>query len=349
MFTPQDLTLVDLTKELVTLFALAVGGFSLAMLLTPVYTFAAYRYRFWKKQRTTSTTGENLEVFTKLHAAKFRRNIPTMAGIIALIVVTIVTVALNFEREQTWLPLAAFVGGAAVGLIDDIINLRGNGIGSAGLRSSVKFGLITLIAAVCAWFFYAKLGYTDVYVPFYGPLEVGWFIIPLFILVVVTTSNAVNISDGLDGLAGGLLATAFGVFGSIALLQGNFGIAGFCFTIIGVLMSYIWFNIHPARFFMGDVGSFAYGTALGVVAMLTDSLFLLPIIGFVFVLEGGSSLIQVISKKFLKRKVFLSAPIHHHLEAMGWPEPKVTMRFWIIGQVVGFVGLLLAFAGGIIA
>ncbi|HRK41002.1 MAG TPA: phospho-N-acetylmuramoyl-pentapeptide-transferase [Candidatus Saccharibacteria bacterium] len=349
MLLPEAFSLVDLTQELVKLFALAVGGFSLAMLLTPVYTYVAYRYRFWKKQRTTSTTGELLEVFTKLHAAKFRRNIPTMAGLIALIVVTLVTMVANLDREQTWLPLAAFVGGAMVGLIDDVINLRGSGIGAAGLRSSVKFGLITLIAVIGAWFFYSKLGYTDIHVPFYGALEVGWLIIPLFILVVVSTSNAVNISDGLDGLAGGLLATSFGVFGVIALLQGNFGIAGFCFTIIGVLMSYIWFNIHPARFFMGDVGSFAYGTALGVVAMLTDSLFLLPIIGFVFVLEGGSSLIQVVSKKFFKRKVFLSAPIHHHLEAMGWPETKVTMRFWVIGHIVGFVGLLLAFAGGIIA
>jgi len=349
MLLPEAFSLVDLTQELVKLFALAVGGFSLAMLLTPVYTYVAYRYRFWKKQRTTSTTGELLEVFTKLHAAKFRRNIPTMACLVALVVLTLVTLLANLDREQTWLPLAAFVGGAMVGLIDDVINLRGSGIGAAGLRSSVKFGLITLIAVIGAWFFYSKLGYTDIHVPFYGALEVGWLIIPLFILVVVSTSNAVNISDGLDGLAGGLLATSFGVFGVIALLQGNFGIAGFCFTIIGVLMSYIWFNIHPARFFMGDVGSFAYGTALGVVAMLTDSLFLLPIIGFVFVLEGGSSLIQVVSKKFFKRKVFLSAPIHHHLEAMGWPETKVTMRFWVIGHIVGFVGLLLAFAGGIIA
>lgn len=344
----DTLSLTDLSQHLVKLFALAVGGFSVAMMLTPVYSFYAYRYRFWKQQRSTSTTGEVLEVFTKLHAQKFTRHIPTMAGLIALVVVVLVTVFFNLDRQQTWLPLAAFVGGGIVGLIDDVINIRGKGKGVGGLRSSVKFALITLLAGVGAWFFYTKLGYTTVDVPFLGALGLGWLIIPLFILVVVTTSNAVNISDGLDGLAGGLLATSFGVFGVIALLQGNFGIAGFCFTIIGVLMSYIWFNIYPARFFMGDVGSFAYGMALGVVAMLTDTLFLLPIIGFVFVLEGGSSLIQVVSKKFFKRKVFLSAPVHHHLEAMGWPETKVTMRFWVIGQVFGFLGLLLAFAGGLI-
>lgn len=342
------LTSIELTEQLVKLFALAVGGFSLAMLLTPVYTLIAYRYRFWKQQRVTSTTGEALTVFNKLHAQKFTRNIPTMAGAIAVVAVSVVTLLFNLDRQQTWLPLAAFLGGAAVGLIDDVINIRGKGKGSGGLRASVKFAMITLISAVSAWFFYSKLGYNDIYVPFVGSLEVGWLIIPLFIIVVVTTSNAVNISDGLDGLAGGLLAIAFGVFATIALLQGNIGIAGFCFTIIGVLMSYIWFNIYPARFFMGDVGSFAYGMALGVVAMLTDTLFLLPIIGFVFVLEGGSSLIQVISKKYFGRRIFISAPIHHHLEAIGWPEAKVTMRFWVIAQIVGFIGLLIAFAGGLI-
>jgi len=345
----ESITIAELTKELVKLFALAVGAFSLAMLLTPVYTYAAYRYRFWKKPRTTSTTGEALKVFSKLHEVKHRRHIPTMAGLIAVIVISIVTLLLNWDREQTWLPLAALIGGAAVGLIDDIINIRGDGTGVSGLRSSVKFLMITAVAAVGAWFFYSKLGYTDVMVPFVGQIELGWLIVPLFILAVVSTGNAVNISDGLDGLAGGLLANAYGVFAVIALLQGNFGIAGFCFTVMGALFSYIWFNIHPARFFMGDVGSFALGTALGVVAMLTDTIFLLPIIGFVFVVEAGSSLVQIVSKKFFGRRVFISAPIHHHLEAMGWPETKVTMRFWVIAQIVGFVGLLLALAGGNIA
>ena len=129
-------------------------------------------------------------------------------------------------------------------------------------------------------------------------------------------------------------------------MQGNALMAGFCFTVVGALLSYLWFNIYPARFFMGDVGSFALGTSLGVVAMLTDSLFILPIIGFVFVLEAGSSLIQIASKKIFKRKVFISAPIHHHLEAIGWPETKVTMRFWVIAAVTSFIGVMVAVAGG---
>ena len=162
----------------------------------------------------------------------------------------------------------------------------------------------------------------------------------------MSAGNAVNISDGLDGLAGGLLMSAFGAFGIIAVLQGNFGIAAFCMTVVGALLSYLWFNVAPARFFMGDVGSFALGISLGVVAMLTDTLFLLPIIGFVFVLEAGSSLIQIFSKKVFKRKVFIAAPIHHHLQALEWPKTKVTMRFWVIGQVCAALGVILALTGG---
>jgi phospho-N-acetylmuramoyl-pentapeptide-transferase len=341
-------TLGQFTNEATTVFSLSFLAFVVAMLLTPIYTYFAYRYRFWKRPRTQATTGEATPVFTKLHAEKHKRNIPTMAGIIMVLATAFITVLFNLDRQQTWLPLAALIGGGAVGLIDDIINIRGNGGGLKGLRAPIKFAMITLIAAIGAWFFYYKLGYSTLHVPFVGDFSIGWWLIPLFVLVVVSTGNAVNISDGLDGLAGGLLTTAYGVFGVIALLQGNYGLAGFCFTIVGVLLSYVWFNIFPARFFMGDVGSFALGTALGVVAMLTDTLFLLPIIGFVFVAEAGSSLIQILSKKLIHRKVFLSAPVHHHLEAIGWPEVKVTMRFWVIGQVSGALGLMLALAGGYI-
>lgn len=341
--------LQTLTHEMTTTFVLSIATFLLAMLLTPLYTYVAYRYRFWKKQRSTSTTGEKLQVFTKLHANKFKRNIPTMAGVIGVIAITVITLCFNLDRAQTWLPLAALIGGGAVGLLDDVINIRGQGLGVAGLRSSFKFAMITLLALALGWFFYVKLGYDSVHVPFLGDLFLGWIIVPIFAFTVVATSNAVNISDGLDGLAGGLLAISYGVFGTIALLQGHALLAGFCFTVLGALLSYLWFNIYPARFFMGDVGSFAFGTSLGVVAMLTNTLFLLPLIGIIFVIEAGSSLIQIASKRIFKKKVFISAPIHHHLEASGWPETKVTMRFWVIACVSGCVGILLALAGGHIA
>jgi phospho-N-acetylmuramoyl-pentapeptide-transferase len=348
MKTLESITLSTLTDHMVGTFLLSVGAFMLAMLLTPIYTFVAYRYKFWKKQRTTSTTGEKLEVFNVLHANKFKRNIPTMAGIIGLVSILVVTVSFNLNRAETWLPLAALVGGGLVGLLDDMINIRGKGMGVAGLRSSFKFIMITVLAVGLGVYFYSKLGYDSVHIPFVGEWVLGWLIVPVFALAVVSAGNAVNISDGLDGLAGGLLATSFGAFGMIALLQAHFLLAGFCFTVVGALLSYLWFNIYPARFFMGDVGSFAWGTSLGVVAMMTNSLFLLPIIGILFVIEAGSSLLQILSKKLLHRKIFLSAPIHHHLEAKGWPETKVTMRFWVISCVAAFLGVLLAMAGGTI-
>ncbi len=343
------MTLESMTADLIHVFLLSIGAFLFAMFLTPIYTFFAYRYKFWKQQRSTSTDGKKLEVFTKLHAAKFRRNIPTMAGIIGVFSIAAITLLFNLDRAETYLPLAALVGGGIVGLIDDIINVRGLGGGVGGLRSGMKFTMITLIGVVLGWFFYTKLGIDSFHVPFVGEVAIGWLIVPLFTFAVVATGNAVNISDGLDGLAGGLLAISFSTFGVIALLQGNSMMAGFCFTVVGALLSYLWFNIHPARFFMGDVGSFAFGVALGVVAMLTDTLLLLPVIGLVFVLEAGSSLIQILSKKIFKKKIFISAPMHHHLEAIGWPETKVTMRFWVIGCVVAFTGFVLAIAGGHIA
>jgi len=342
----MEQTIIGLTDELTTTFALSVGAFLMSMFLTPIYTLLAYRYKFWKKQRTNSTTGEKLEVFTKLHADKFKRNIPTMAGVIFVISIILISFGFNLDRGQTWLPIAALIGGAIIGILDDIINIRGQGDGIAGLRSSYKFISITVIGLALGWFLYAKLGVNSLHIPFFGSLVVEWVIIPLFAFAVVATSNAVNISDGLDGLAGGLVAISYIAFGVIALFQTQVFLAGFCFTVVGALLSYLWFNIYPARFFMGDVGSFALGTSLGVVAMLTNTLFLLPVIGIVFVIEAGSSLIQIASKQLFHKRVFISAPFHQHLEATGWPETKVTMRFWIIGVTAAFVGVWLAFAGG---
>lgn len=341
-----------LSQELIAnapkLFIFSLASLILATMLTPIYTFVAYKYKFWKKQRETSTTGEKLKIFTKLHAAKFKRNIPTMAGAILVIVVSVITLLFNWSREQTYLPLAALIAGGAVGLLDDVINVFGTGKGVAGLRSRIKFLMIALLGLGLGWFFHYKLEYSSILVPFAGAWEVGMWIIPIFAFAVVATGNAVNISDGLDGLAGGLAAMSYASFGLIAMLQANYGLAIFCFTILGALLSYLWFNVYPARFFMGDVGSFALGSALGVVAMLTNSFLLLPVIGGLFVIEAGSSLIQILSKKFLHRKIFISAPIHHHLQAKGWEETKITMRFWLIAVTLAFVGVLIAIEGGFI-
>lgn len=326
---------------------LGFAGFLASMLLTPVYTTLAYKFQWWKRPRSEATSGEVAAVYTKIHAAKHRRHIPTMAGIIGLVALVLVTTIFNLDRGQTWLPLAAAIGAGCLGLLDDVINLHSGGRGRAGLNTKAKLLVMLIIAAVLAYWFVMKLGYHLLNVPFIGDVRLtSGVMIGLIIFVIVATANAVNITDGLDGLAGGLLITAFASFGLIAFLQGNFGIAGFCLTVVGTLLSYVWFNIYPARFFMGDVGSFALGTSLAVVAIMLNSILLIPVIGVIFVIEVGSSAAQLLSKRLLKRKIFLSAPIHHHFEAKGWPETKVTMRFWILGQVAGVIGLIIAVLGG---
>ena len=329
---------------------LAIASFLISMMMTPVYTHFAYKYKFWKKQKKTTVDGQALPIMTKLHAHKFaHRKFPTMAGLIGVIAVTVVTWAFNLDRGQTWLPLVGFLGGAFVGGIDDSINIFGNGRGAAGLRGPVKFFLITAVGLALGWFFAVKLEWTTLLVPFLGNIEVGIVgMILIFAFAVVATSNAVNITDGLDGLSGGLAMLAYGAFGVIALFQGKMLLFGFCLTVVGWLLSYIWFNVPPARFMMGDTGSFALGAGLGIVSMMTNSFLLLPVIGLPFVVETGSSLIQLISKKFFHRKVFISAPLHHHLEAKGWGEAKIVMRFWIIAGVCAFVGVFLAATGGAI-
>ena len=327
---------------------LTLAGFLVSMALTPFYTHIAYKYKFWKKQKKTTVDGEALPIMTKLHAHKFKRAFPTMAGIVGIVAVTAVTWIFNLDRGQTWLPLAGFLGGSVVGAIDDLINIFGSGRGAAGLRGPVKFFLITVVGVVLGWFFAMKLGWTSIMVPYLGSIQIGAVgMILIFAFAIVATSNAVNITDGLDGLSGGLVMIAYASFGIIAMIQGKMMLFGFCMTVVGWLLSYIWFNVPPARFMMGDTGSFALGAGLGVVAMMTNSFLLLPVIGLMLVVETGSSLIQLLSKKFLKRKVFISAPLHHHLEAKGWGEAKIVMRFWIIAGVCAFVGIFMAATGGV--
>lgn len=342
----ETLSLTIETDTLLRILGLGVITFILSMLLTPLYTRFAFKHEWWKKPRTTTLTGQVAKVFTALHAKKHERHIPTMAGLIFLVSVSAVTLLLNISRDQTWLPLAAFVGAGFVGLIDDIINIKGVGQGVAGLPSKLKLLMTTLVALIGGLYFFTKLDVTSVSLPGGGMWSLGWLIVPLFVLVVVATANAVNITDGLDGLAGGLAAIAFGSYAVIAFIQARYGVAGFCLSLVGALLSYTWFNIFPARFFMGDVGSFALGTALGVVAMITDTVWLLPVIGIVFVAETGSVILQVASKKLRHgKKIFKISPLHHHFEAVGWPEAKVTMRFWILGQVAGVLGIALFVLG----
>lgn len=324
---------------------LAFLSFAISMILTPIFTNLAFKYKFWKRQRTEAWSGGAATVYQKLHAAKHKRHIPTMAGMIFVVAVGLVTLFFNLDRKETWLPLAAMVASGFIGLIDDFLNIRASG-GVAGMRSKLKFFLHSLVALAGGWWFYSKLDVSSIYIPGFEQVSLGIGIIFLFWFIVIATANSVNISDGLDGLAGGLLSSSFAAYTVICVIEGQYALAGFCLAIVGALFSYTWFNIFPARFFMGDVGSFALGTALGVVALQTDTIYVLPIIGAVYVMETASVIINRLSKKLRHgKKVFLSSPIHHHFEAIGWPETKVTMRFWILGQVAGVLGLIVFLVG----
>lgn len=346
------------TFPIVKFLILSTVAFLAAMAWTPALTHFLYKHKFGKQIRNEGTT----PIFSKLHAKK--AGTPTMGGILVWGTTLVLGVVLliiwqfapdsflghlNFlTREQTLLPLGALVASAVLGLVDDYFNVKKIGPHGGGLRVRHRLLLFTLIAIVGAWWFYFKLDWDLLHIPFLGDFNIGWWYIPFFILVIVGTSFSVNQTDGLDGLAGGTLATSFATFGIIALLQGRVEMAAFCGVIVGALLAFLWFNINPARFFMGDTGSMSLGVTLGIVAMLTNTALLLPIIGIIFVVEALSTIIQLVSKKLFKRKVFLSSPIHHHFEAKGWSEPKIVMRFWVISMVASGLGIALVMLDSLI-
>ncbi len=247
------------------------------------------------------------------------------------------------DRRQTLLPFGVLLASALVGAIDDLMGIFKIGPRGDGLTVRHRLLIYTAIAIIGAWWFFVKLGWDLIHIPFVGDFNVGIWYVLIFIFIIVATAFSINETDGLDGLAGGVLLIAFGAYGTIAYTQGRFNLAAFCGVILGALLAFLWFNIHPARFFMGDTGAMSLGITLGVIAMLTNQFLLLPLIAFVPAAESASVIIQVLSKKFRGKKIFLSTPIHHHFEAIGWPETKVTMRFWIISGVMTVLGLILAF------
>jgi len=240
------------------------------------------------------------------------------------------------------MPLGVLVATALVGLFDDWLDVRRKGVlGGGGLTIKHRLLIYTLIAAFGAWWFYFKLDWDTFHIPFYGDIQLGWSYIIIFIFVIVATAFSVNETDGLDGLAGGTLLTSFAAYGLIAFIEQRYDLATFCGVIVGALLAFLWFNITPAKYFMGDTGAMSLGVTLGVIAMLTNSALILPLVGSIFVLESFSVIIQLISKKIRGKKVFISSPIHHHFEAKGWTEANIVMRFWVIAQISAALGLVL--------
>lgn len=334
---------------------LSTLAFIFAFIFTPVLTNFLYKYKLGKQIRNSGNT----PVFSQLHAHK--AGTPTMGGILIWGTVLVFMVFFSFmadvmpgeifkylnffSRSETLLPLGALVASALIGLFDDWLDVSGKGMfGGGGLKLKHRLLIYTLIAAAGAAWFYFKLDWTVIHVPFLGNFEISWWYIPVFIFVIVATSFSVNETDGLDGLAGGTLMIAFASYGVIAFAMGRYELAAFCGVIIGALLAFLWFNIPPARFYMGDTGAMSLGVTLGVIAMLTNNLFILPLVGLIFVIESLSVIIQLLSKKFRHKKVFMSAPIHHHFQAMGWPESKIVMRFWMIAAMGSVLGLMIFMA-----
>ncbi len=350
------LTHVFLIVKIISFF---IVSFTLAIILSPILIRFLYKYRCWKKKpREETFGGEKTPIFTKLHGIK-EVSTPRMGGILIWGTVLLVTlgtfllskflpgdlgIKINFlSRSQTWLPLFTLISASLLGLVDDILVITNKGkYVAGGMRLKVRLALIFLIAIIGAWWFYSKLEWSSIYIPFYGNFAIdGWYIL-IFVVVTLATFSG-GVIDGLDGLSAGSLMPIFGAYGVIAYTAGLYDLATLITIIIGALVTYLWFNIHPAKFYMGETGIMGLTVTLAVIAFLTNSVLFLPVIGFVLVIESASVILQLLSKKLLGKKIFLSAPIHHHLEALGWPETQVTMRFWIVSAVFSGLGLILFF------
>ncbi|MEK7174469.1 MAG: hypothetical protein AAB759_02305 [Patescibacteria group bacterium] len=344
---------------IIKILSLFILSFAIAIAAAPALIRILYRNKAWKKKpREETFGGEKTTYFTKLHAEK-EVSTPRMGGVLIWGTVLVVTgltflasvvspgsffAKLNFvSRSQTWLPLFTLLSASLLGLVDDILVIKNKGkyIGG-GIRLKVRLGIIFLIALAGAWWFYFKLGWSSLYIPFYGNLEIDGLYLLLFVFVVFATFSS-GVIDGLDGLSAGVMLPIFAAFGAISYAKGLYDLTSMIIVIIGALVTYLWFNVHPAKFYMGETGIMGLTVTLAVIAFLTNSVLFLPIIGIVLVIESGSVIVQLLAKKFLRRKIFLSAPIHHHFEAIGWPESQVTMRFWIISAVASIVGLVIFF------
>ncbi len=323
-----------------------------ALAITPVITQLLHRLKAGKQIRNSS----DAPIFFNLHHKK--EGTPTMGGIIIWVTVLGLSLIffllnvffdgfwkyLNFaNRAETYLPMIAMLIAALIGLIDDMLGILKIGPKGGGISIKHKLVLYAIIGVLGAFWFYVKLGWTILYVPFVGNVSINGWYIPLFIFIMVATAFSANETDGLDGLLGGVSLFSFASLAVVAFAMQHYDLAVFSSAIVGALLAFLWFNIYPARFFMGDTGSMALGITMGIIALLTNTALFLPFFAPILVIESLSVIVQLTSKKLFKRKIFISTPIHHHFEAKGWPETRITMRFWIITAISNGVGLVLFF------
>lgn len=341
----------------------AVIAFGIGISLTPILTRYLYLHRAWKKKPGKQTLeGSEAVEFNKLHKER-EREVPRMGGIViwgsalitilsiwgvSLLIPTTETIKLDFlSRAQTWIPLLALGIGAIVGLASDILDIYRGGL---GLSIKYRLAVVVAMSLFIGWWFYEKLEITSIGIPFSTPLEIGWLVIPFFVIISLALYASGTI-DGIDGLAGGVFAMIFAAYVAIAFTQNQIDLAAFSAMLVGAILAFLWFNVPPARFFMTETGTMALTLTLATIAFMTDTLgdgigiALLPLIGFLLVATVASTIIQEFSKRVFKRKIFKIAPLHHHFEAIGWPGTKVAMRYWILGAVFAVFGVLLSLVG----
>ncbi len=354
--------IIDFVKIIIP----SIAAFSLGILIAPILISYLYKNKAWKKKSGKEAwDGTEAKVFNSLHKEK-EIGTPRMGGILIWLssFITIISIwilaqmfpefgKLDFlSRDQTWIPLSAMILGAFVGLFDDLLEVKGNGYKfGKGLSLRYRLGVVGAIGLMCGWWFFEKLEISSIGLPFgLEGIALGWLIIPFFALVMMAVYSG-GIIDGLDGLAGGVFAIIFTSYAVIALSSGQINLAAFSAMIAGAILAFLWFNIPPARFYMSETGTMALTITLTIVAFMTDELgggygvIVLPVIAFPLLATVVSVIIQILSKKFLGKKIFKVAPIHHHFEAIGWPNYKVVMRFWIISVMFAMVGTILAVIG----
>jgi phospho-N-acetylmuramoyl-pentapeptide-transferase len=340
----------------------AAVSFFVGMACTPILTHYLYKHAAWKKRPgKRGLDGNTAHEFNRLHSENEVRA-PRMGGIViwGSVVLTIIStwllarlfpmpalIELDFlSRNQTWLPLATLFFGALIGLIDDLLVIRHE---AEGLRLRHRLLIVVALSSFIGWWFWAKLAVTAVDIPFATPLQIGWLIVPLFVLVSLAL-YASGVIDGIDGLSGGVFASIFASYTIIAFAQDQIDLAAFTACVVGGILAFLWFNIPPARFYMSDTGTMGLTLAIGTVAFMTDNLgggvgiAVLPIIGGILVVTVLSNIAQIAWKKMFGRKLLRIAPLHHHFEAIGWPGHKVVMRYWVLSIALAFAGVIVALA-----
>ena len=334
-----------MTQESVAL-ALAV----LSFMLTVIWGMPLLRVlRHFKIGKTIRVEGPQRHI-TKMGT-------PTMGGVLIVLPVLLITgllnatslIGLSFLGRSVLLPMAVMVSYALLGALDDWQGLRGRGEQGEGLRARTKFLIQVVLALAAAIGLYYVLEVPNLYLPtIQGEIKLGLWYIPIAAFLIVSESNAVNLTDGLDGLAGLISATAFTTFGAIALIQDQTFLARFCFTLVGALFGFLWFNVHPAELFMGDTGSLSLGATLAVVCLMTSQWALLPVIAVIPFSNALSVVIQTVFFKITRRRfgegrrVFKMTPLHHHFELSGWSETQIVQRFWLVSLLAGMIGVALA-------